>query len=151
MFVWTIVIVLRSTKSRLERTKEKLKAKTVFRVITSLVGVMILFGLTWLFAAFTVTIDNNEIVRTVFQVLFVICASFQGFFIFLFFCILDQKARNAWKGIFLPSDAYDAHSWNSFRLNFTRSKRGTGSNVSSNSKLPDSQDSKCKNYTVTQI
>ncbi len=131
MFIWTIVIVLRSTKAKLDRTNEKLKPKTVFRVFSSLLGVMILFGLTWLFAAFTFTIEGSDVVRILFQALFVVCASFQGFFIFIFFCVLDQKARKAWTNLFIQkrTDVYSAHSWNSFRLSFTRMRKATSSPV----------------------
>lgn len=155
------MIVLRSTKAKLDRTHEKLKPKTVLRVITSLLGVMILFGLTWLFAAFTFTIEGSDITRYIFQALFVVCASLQGFFIFMFFCVLDQKSRNAWKSVFLQTrkDVYSMHNLNSFRLSFTRMRKGTGPSSpvvqvskSSSLKFPDSSnDSKCNNYTVTEV
>lgn len=62
---------------------------------------MFLFGLTWLFAALTVNIGGNQALRLTFQALFVITASFQGFFIFLFFCVLKKEARKAWKDFLL--------------------------------------------------
>ncbi len=35
------------------------------------------------------------------QALFVLSGTFQGFFLFLFFCVLDQKARGAWREAFV--------------------------------------------------
>ena len=52
---------------------------------------MALFGLTWLFGAFTVTGTSN-----VFQTLFAIFNSLQGFFIFLFFCVFGREGRELW-------------------------------------------------------
>ena len=57
---------------------------------------MSLFGLTWLFAALTVTGFRSAAASTAFQVLFVIFNAFQGFFIFLFFCVFSKDARDAW-------------------------------------------------------
>ena len=54
-------------------------------------GVMSLFGLTWLFGAFTVREAS-----VVFQTLFAIFNSLQGFFIFLFFCVFGREGRELW-------------------------------------------------------
>ncbi len=56
---------------------------------------MALFGLTWLFAALTVT-DSS----VAFQVIFAICNTTQGFFIFLLYCVFSTKARQLWKEAF---------------------------------------------------
>ena len=53
---------------------------------------MFLFGLTWVFAAFT--IEDGSVT---FQILFVIFNAFQGFFIFVFFCVFSRDARELWK------------------------------------------------------
>ena len=57
---------------------------------------MFLFGLTWLFGGLTVTgvLDSNASVA--FQVLFVVLNTFQGFYIFLFFCVFSKDARDSW-------------------------------------------------------
>ena len=54
-------------------------------------GVMFLFGLTWLCGAFTVADASLA-----FQILFVVFNSLQGFFIFLFLCIISNDARELW-------------------------------------------------------
>ena len=58
---------------------------------------MALFGLTWLSAAFTFSVGGSNAVRYIFQSLFVVCGTFQGVFFFFFFCVLDKKARYAWR------------------------------------------------------
>ncbi len=100
ILLWVAVIVVRSTRDKYNRTNENIGPKGVIRLIIGLLGISCLFGATWLFAAFTVTISGNNILRTLFQALFVISATFQGFFLFLFFCVLDQKARDSWKEAF---------------------------------------------------
>ena len=52
---------------------------------------MSLFGVTWIFGALTV--DKASLA---FQVIFVILNSLQGFFIFLFLCVLGRDARELW-------------------------------------------------------
>ena len=81
----------------MERSKEGMKPKTALRLVISITSVTFLFGLTWLFAAFTFTIAGNNVLRNTFQALFTVFASFQGFFIFLFFCVLNKEARESWK------------------------------------------------------
>ena len=63
----------------------------VIRIMISIIGLMALFGLTWVFAAFTVSV-----VSTAFQLLFAIFNSLQGFFIFLFFCVFGREGRELW-------------------------------------------------------
>ena len=70
--------------------------KTVIRLLISIAGVMSLFGLTWLFGALTVTGFGSAAASIAFQVLFVILNAFQGFFIFLFFCVFSKDARESW-------------------------------------------------------
>ena len=57
----------------------------------SIMGVMALFGLTWVFGALTVREAS-----TAFQFLFAIFNSLQGFFIFLFFCVFGKEGRELW-------------------------------------------------------
>ena len=70
--------------------------KVAIRLLVSIASVMFLFGLTWLFGAFTVIGFGDARASTAFQVLFVILNAFQGFFIFLFFCVFSRDARDAW-------------------------------------------------------
>lgn len=55
---------------------------------------MFLFGFSWLFAALTINVRE---VRLAAQIIFTISSTFQGFFIFLFFCVFSKDARESWK------------------------------------------------------
>ena len=52
---------------------------------------MFMFGLQWLFGAFTIAQASEA-----FQWLFVIFSTLQGVFLFLYFCVLAQDAREHW-------------------------------------------------------
>ena len=73
------------------RNKDKAKRQIVVRLMISLIGVMALFGLMWVFGALTVREASIA-----FQFLFAIFNSLQGFFIFLFFCVFGKDGRELW-------------------------------------------------------
>ena len=113
----------------MKRSKEGMEPKTVLRLIISISGVMFLFGLTWLFAAFTFTIAGNNVLRIIFQALFTIFASFQGFFIFLFFCVFNKEARESWREI-LSCGRYKSEFLHPLRYKNTRTiSTGTAGNT----------------------
>ena len=101
VFIWVTIVLIRHTKGQFKRSKESINKKNIVRRVLSVCGIMFLFGLTWLFAALTINIDGNEVLRITFQTLFVVTASFQGFFIFLFFCVLKKEARDSWREVLL--------------------------------------------------
>ncbi|KAG8200819.1 hypothetical protein JTE90_006399 [Oedothorax gibbosus] len=67
------------------------RAKAVFFV-------SILLGLSWIFGFLAV-----DRVTLIFQYLFSITTTFQGFFIFVFFVYRQKKTRNMWLGLFSPT------------------------------------------------
>ena len=69
------------------------------KLLLSSIGIMCLFGLTWLFAVFIFTSQNAE-VSFALQFVFAFFNVFQGFYIFLFFVVLSRDARKAWRGLF---------------------------------------------------
>lgn len=87
-------------KEQVQRSQGRITKFSVLRRVLGLGGVIILFGLTWLFAALTINIAGSHAVRIIFQVLFVITATFQGFLIFFFFCLLNKEARESWINLF---------------------------------------------------
>lgn len=114
IFVTVVVILVRHSRSSLGRVKEQQNSKTTVRLLISIVGIMSLFGLSWFFAALTVREAS-----TAFQFLFVIFNSLQGFFIFIFFCVLSKDARELWRELlscgryqssFHPSKPYASSS-----------------------------------------
>uniref|UniRef100_A0A1X7SVX3 G-protein coupled receptors family 2 profile 2 domain-containing protein n=1 Tax=Amphimedon queenslandica TaxID=400682 RepID=A0A1X7SVX3_AMPQE len=68
-------------------------------MLLSFTGIMILFGLTWISAAFTF-ISEPSVSHTV-QFIFAFCNTLQGFFIFIFFILLNKEYRKPWKAHFV--------------------------------------------------
>ena len=58
-------------------------------------AIMVLLGLTWVFGAFAI-----KDAKLVFEYLFCIFNSLQGFFIFIFHCVRRPEVRSKWRGIF---------------------------------------------------
>jgi len=100
IFVLVIRVIIKHNQRTLGRSKEGMNKKTAVRLLISFTGVMFLFGLTWLFGALTITGFGDSRASTAFQVLFVILNAFQGFFIFLFFCVFSKDARESWMEVF---------------------------------------------------
>ena len=69
-------------------------------MLLSFTGIMVLFGLTWVFAVFTF-ISEPGVSYTI-QFFFAFFNAFQGFFIFIFFVILSSDSRAAWKSLLCP-------------------------------------------------
>ena len=91
------MVLIHHARGKASRKKEATKNKDLVQLMISVGGVMFLFGLTWLFAILTFSAEG---LREAFQILFTIFNSFQGFFIFLFFCAINKEARESWKEMF---------------------------------------------------
>ena len=105
IFICVIVVLIRHARSRTTSlkkefgTKEKaVDKKSIIRLMISIGGVMFLFGLTWLFAI--LTFQSTRGVRETFQILFTVFNSLQGFFIFMFICVISSDARDEWIKVF---------------------------------------------------
>ena len=83
VFVCIIVVLIRHKMGRVTRKQEQMTARTVLRLMFSIGCVMLLFGLTWLFAILTFS-SSFPVLRQIFQILFTVFNSLQGFFIFMF-------------------------------------------------------------------
>ncbi len=89
-FVAFMIILRYSAKER--RTKRKLKRRrAAVRTIFTIIAVLTVLGLTWLFGAFTVL---RASVYT--EYLFVIFNSLLGLNIFLIFVVFAKETRNLW-------------------------------------------------------
>ena len=120
IFVLVIGVLVKHTLDKLDRTREKMNIKTAIRLFISLAGIMFLFGLTWLFGALTVTALGDTTASTAFQILFVICNAFQGFFLFFFLCVFDKDARKFWLEL-LSCGRYQSKPLHSSQVKYTRS------------------------------
>lgn len=90
-----IVVVIQHKRKRVELQKDSLSPAAVARLIVSIIGIMTLLGMMWLFATLTFQTGDDQTLRDIFQTLFTLSASFQGFFIFIFYCILNKVARES--------------------------------------------------------
>ena len=91
MFFTVINVLIQRSLWKKVAIKDQANRQSVFRLMTSIIGVMALFGLTWIFGAFTVREAS-----TAFQFLFATFNSLQGFFIFLFFCVFGREGQKRW-------------------------------------------------------
>ena len=93
VFVMVTVVLVKHTRKKL--TKDSIKKREVTRgtikAVISIFSVMLMFGLSWLFGALTVSGAAHF-----FQWPFVIFTTMQGFFLFLFFCVIGDDARSEW-------------------------------------------------------
>ena len=102
MFIIITRVLIKHGKKKLvhlknEKDKEqKKRAKGIFKTLLSIVSVMIMFGLSWFFGA--LSIGDGAIV---FQWLFVIFNTTQGFMLFLFFCVIGSDVRDEWKNLLI--------------------------------------------------
>ena len=88
IFVVVIVVLVRHLR---RQSKNRGKKAGTLQLMLNITGVAFLFGLTWLFGALTFVNRQNA-----FQILFALTNSFQGFMIFIFFCVLNSDVRLAW-------------------------------------------------------
>ena len=116
------MVLVQHSKGTAARKKETVDKKTIIRLLISISGVMFLFGLTWLFAILTFSVPG---LRETGSVLFTIFNSFQGLFIFLFFCVISKEARESWKE-FLSCGRYKSQFLHPSHVKLTYSGGGTG-------------------------
>ena len=91
IFSIVIRVLIKHSLKKFSNKKDKNLVESTKRLLISIFGIMCLFGLTWLFGA--LTISDASIV---FQFFFAFFNSLQGFFIFVFFCVLGKEARELW-------------------------------------------------------
>ena len=95
VFVLVVRVLIKHNKRKIAGSKDAKKYKNTFKTLVRIVSIMAMFGLSWLFGAFTI---NHASV--VFSWLFVIFNSLQGFVLFLFFCVIGKDPREEWKSVF---------------------------------------------------
>ena len=86
------------------RDKERqMSTKEATKLMISLVGFMILLGMSWIIFIFTsVGTGTNVDAAFAFQWLFVFFNSLQGFFICIFFVVISSDARKEWAKLLAP-------------------------------------------------
>ena len=86
------MFVIKQIVDRSSNTLTKTEKSSVVLRLRGAISVIVLLGLTWVFAIFAVG-DFG----LVFHYLFAIFNSLQGLFIFFFYCFLKTDVRNLWK------------------------------------------------------
>ena len=100
MFIVIARVLVKHSKKKLENMKgdkereQKKRAKGIMKALISIISVMLMFGLSWFFGAFTV----GEL-APFFGGLFIIFNTTQGFMLFVFFCVIGTDAREEWKNL----------------------------------------------------
>lgn len=91
------VVLVKHTRKKLAKDNKKKKEviQGTIKAIISIVSVMVMFGLSWLFGA--LSISDGAIF---FQWPFVIFNTLQGFILFLFSCVIGKDARDEWIALF---------------------------------------------------
>ena len=88
VFIAVIVVLVRH---QWRRSKEHKRKFGTLQLMINVTSIAFLFGLTWIFGALTVVRANQA-----FQIVFTLTNSFQGFLIFIFFCVLNSEVRFVW-------------------------------------------------------
>ena len=91
IFFLAFILILRYTSKQYSSTDKAKKRRAAIRAIFTILTVMLIFGLTWVFGAFTVLRTADYL-----DYLFVIFNSFQGLFIFLIFVVFAKETRDLW-------------------------------------------------------
>ena len=88
IFIIVISVLVRHALRRSNRHQKKID---IIQMMANITGVVFLFGLTWIFGAFTILKADQA-----FQLIFTVTNSFQGFLIFILFCVLNSDVRLVW-------------------------------------------------------
>ncbi|XP_055888104.1 uncharacterized protein LOC106072137 isoform X3 [Biomphalaria glabrata] len=98
-------LVIRQLMSMSSSKLNKSDTNSTVQRLRGAIGVVILLGLSWIFAIFA--IDQASVA---FYYLFAIFNSLQGLFIFIFYCLLKKDAMTAWKSLFPCFEEYKEKS-----------------------------------------
>ena len=91
IFIIVIAVLIKQIRRR-RQMKHSSYFKSAPENLIKIIGIASIFGLTWLFGAFTV----KQKTQLAFLILFVLFSSFQGFFIFVFLCVMNKDTRELW-------------------------------------------------------
>ena len=95
--------IKRASKRGDKKHQLQLSTKEATKLMTSLVGFMILLGISWVIFVFTsVGTGTNIDAAFAFQWLFVFFNSLQGFFVCIFFVVISSDARKEWAKLLAP-------------------------------------------------
>eukprot|EP00731_Ephydatia_muelleri_P018411 Em0011g451a len=93
--IFTVVIAV-IIKHTIKRSIDHNRKADSIQLMINIISVFVLFGLTWIFGALTIMKA-----APIFQIVFTILNSFQGFLIFILFCVLKKEIRSSWADILI--------------------------------------------------
>lgn len=114
------VLIIKQITCRPQLKKDDPRKENIKR-IQNAISILMLLGLAWLFGFFAI-----GGAQFIFNLLFLICNSLQGLFIFLLFCVRNQEVQMEWRLIFGQTGGY--------KVNKSSNTRSTGSSSSKNPK-----------------
>ncbi|XP_071812629.1 uncharacterized protein [Apostichopus japonicus] len=114
------VLIIKQITCRPQFKKDDPRKENIKR-IQNAISILMLLGLAWLFGFFAI-----GGAQFIFNLLFLICNSLQGLFIFLLFCVRNQEVQMEWRLIFGQTGGY--------KVNKSSNTRSTGSSSSKNPK-----------------
>ena len=91
LFVFNTIVFIAGVKVLICHFKRRSNSRWSIRLISLIVRLVVMLGLTWFFGALTAGEAS-----TAFQYMFVIFNGFQGFFLFVFLCMLNRTVRELW-------------------------------------------------------
>ena len=95
IFFCILAVLSKHTKKKYKRAVNP--RRLVMKFVINIFGIVSLYGFTWLSAFLVATQERTA--NYTFQVIFTVLNSLQGFFLFIFFCVISKDSRDAWKGI----------------------------------------------------
>lgn len=99
IFNWTIFIAIMVSLMKKQRQSHHVaetKGENIRKQLRAAIAISLLFGLGWGFGFGATQGLELEVLRLIFAVVFTTFTGFQGFFIFVFYCILSERVRKVW-------------------------------------------------------
>lgn len=120
-----ISLLRKSASNKFNEAKKKNRKAEVKQQCRVAFTVSVLFGLGWGFGLLSTQAINVLAIRIIFNAIFTVLTTFQGFFIFLLYVLLSPNARKVWKRWLLRRDDKTGESTSSAGPSTTRSTKNT--------------------------
>ena len=91
VFLMIVPVLIRHKMREIKTADKKQKIQGSTRATFSIISMMFMFNLQWLFGALTIAEASLP-----FQWIFVILVTLQGLFLSIFFCVVGKNAREEW-------------------------------------------------------
>ncbi|XP_035983368.1 adhesion G-protein coupled receptor G4 isoform X2 [Fundulus heteroclitus] len=137
----TVFVVVLVQIKRMRANKPLANSRSAMQDFRAVVGLTVLLGLTWSMGFFSFGPG-----RVVMMYLFAICNSFQGFFIFLFHCLMKENVRKQWRA-YLCCGRFRVNENSDWSRSVTADRRKKEGNLVNSDSLPSDNTSSIKSLT----